>query len=179
MLTVVRDALARLSAAEIAAIELPEPPVRSRSAAERDESAGGGAAEYVWDRTVFRCYRALRAVVGLLAPPVAPARTTTAAAEGDSSGDAAAAAAAACAADEAEAARDDDQAGALPVWRMAVVPWQNAQTGEAGEAPSQAQHVIFRLLDAAALLPPHEDALGQVLGGRAVEPERPAHYVGE
>ena len=81
--------------------------------------------------------------------------------------------------DEAEAARDDDQAGGLPVWRMAVVPWQNAQTGEAGEAPSQAQHVIFRLLDAAALLPPHEDALGQVLGGRAVEPERPAHYVGE
>ena len=51
-----------------------------------------------------------------------------------------------------------------------------AQAGEPGVLSSQAAHVVFKLLDAAALLPPHTDVLGHVLGGRPVEAERPAYY---
>jgi len=71
--------------------------------------------------------------------------------------------------DEAEAASAE-----------ATVPsvlWTTAAA--AGEPPSQAAHVVFRLLDAAALQTPGEDVLDQVLGGRALEAERPKHYVAE
>ena len=45
---------------------------------------------------------------------------------------------------------------------------------ETGSCP--AAHVVFRLIDAEALLSPHEDVLGTVLGGREVEPSPPPHY---
>lgn len=54
----------------------------------------------------------------------------------------------------------------LPVWAMAP------EEGEVCPVP----HVVFRLLDAAELLPPREDILGSVLGGRQVEPSRPTYY---
>ena len=69
----------------------------------------------------------------------------------------------------AEAARAEATAPAL-LWTTAAA---------AGEPPSQAAHVVFRLLDAAALQAPGEDALDQVLGGRALEAERPKHYVAQ
>ena len=42
---------------------------------------------------------------------------------------------------------------------------------------TQANHVVFRLLDAAALMPPYSEVLATVLGGREVEPKRPEHYL--
>ena len=66
--------------------------------------------------------------------------------------------------------------------------WTTATTGEAPGQASQAAHVVFRLLDADALQHSQapgemgegeEDALSQVLGGRAVDVERPKHYVAE
>ena len=71
--------------------------------------------------------------------------------------------------DEAEAASAEASVPSV-LWTTAAA---------AGEPPSQAAHVVFRLLDAAALQTPGEDVLDQVLGGRALEAERPKHYVAE
>ena len=71
---------------------------------------------------------------------------------------------------------DEAEAGSAEATVPSVL-WTTAAT--AGEPPSQAAHVVFRLLDAAALQAPGEDMLDQVLGGRALEAERPKHYVAE
>ena len=70
---------------------------------------------------------------------------------------------------EAEAASAEAAALSLPLWTIA--PQSDDASG-----PCLAEHVVFRLVDAAALLPPQNDVLGALLGGREVEAARPPHY---
>jgi hypothetical protein len=65
-----------------------------------------------------------------------------------------------------------DAEGATPT---ALRVWPTVG-GEGDAAAAPAAHVIFRLLDVAALCPPHEDVMRVVLGGREIEPCRPDYY---